>query len=1728
MFIVIFLGAISISFNIWGADDPRTEPTDVFVNYEDRDLMGYNVINESRKDVSGKTVNIAKEKDLIIENISFNEIKTENTENKKIEITRELGLKEAIEKTNGLAYILANVKKDYMVSGVQYAVFRYNGMEKNKIEDGSGIETPSIGEDLYSQAIEFEKIPENNDNITITCDKALIACDDINNEYIIGPFSIEYTKLDKKFKKLNVSQLQEKNKGILFNGIVGAKLEVLKEGKSYPEYIDNWSFIFTEEKEILNGIYKEDYNLYPNPNENFYIKIPYSENVIALTKFVFEMQTLKAIAHYDKYEVKETTKVTQNGVTSSSTSTRTDGIYKIKDAKIYKEFRDIDVPLGKTDSLKNYYLYEVSKIKDDPDIKMKFYDTEWENSEFPDNYKIVMNYSEDKKAQYKVEKLWSGLCIPLTMSISGNVWLDGTEVANDADGIMDIKNTRLTSEQYNGKDTLYAILCDYKTGTAIETCVVTAGTYKFKYVPAGGKKYYVEFAYDVMKYKTTNSLIPNNNNKCPYYSCASELDSDRIEFNKHFYEITTNTGIYYGDSPEKGTINTDISYTTAPVTGGQVSTVQPFVYGNSNIAFVASTLNTKRQVYPVDDVYTVSGDINSGLPAKVEVKVKAETGTTTKTETASYCEIKFSEPTDENIGIEKTEYKGKKFERADNYLPCINLGLVERAAGDFAVKADIVETKTTYFYMDLGDSLIGLNRKNMQDETLDKRDSGVYNQGNNYYADYYMQKLDGINYRTRYNDLENYEVTEADELQVFVKYQIRIFNQSELLSGEITELAAHYDSDYFYSNDRDDYYEGTPNNDSRSYQEIISAIGNSTSYAQKFNANGIKVTEKEITWVEEKNTLYTTALDTSKLENNDFQLKTGEYIDVYIVFKVNRETNEKYKSLYGEGKYVSNDNSDYGKLFLPEISGYRVYNGDEGNGANAGKVDIDSNPGNVDLTKLSKTEDGYKNLGKTLEDDTDITAFLRLTVNDEIKKGITGYVWEDIRELDESTNMKIGNGKKETESPKNELLIDNVKVEAIPFTLIGDEFIETRFTKEAIIAYTGPNEENPNTDNPIERGQYSFSKLPSGYYKIRFTYGAEKQLSDNKKYNGHDYKSTNYSGLGNSNNQAFYNITNMTNIVDGIKNTKVYIVYSHENNNILNSDRNNIIDTLEVKLKDTTNEIKYTKLEYTGETVFKNINTEKDENNDDYDMKFVIIITDGIGINKLNIAKLNDDICVYGIAIGNYPDCSIFYNENRDDRIQHSKYISTNNKAVENAYNYIVDIIEERNLLITSLSHARDLPYDRDDIELYKLDENGNRTKYNVNVDGRANVMLYSQTINENMANKLDVDKSTNLSDFAVNTQMTAESDIIFIDSNGDVKTINLGLEERPKSNIELEEEVSNITIRTQSNDQIINMNVGRIDNLQHLPDEYIAYLDKEIMQGASIDVEYAITVKNLGEVDNFDNYVKYWPDTEKKEFYKKVTGNDISSATDNELKTILTRTIPIRINQINDYYDNLVFRAEDNVNNLINYRKINTSEERNDKNKIINITPPIYDIDGKITRVLCGEYDRRKDVYSGSVQWNALQTVPTTPLLDKGVTTTSLKTVDIYPAMSNEAIKNRENATYNAAYTTYLTLSKTLSAKDPDIRGMLEYENYAEIMETFSYTGRRCYDSKVGNLKYDETEKKFTNDSEIDWNKAERVILLPPFGEILRNYIIEASFVILGIIGIVLISRVIRKKKNN
>ena len=922
----------------------------------------------------------------------------------------------------------------------------------------------------------------------------------------------------------------------------------------------------------------------------------------------------------------------------------------------------------------------------------------------------------------------------------------------------------------------------------------------------------------------------------------------------------------------------------------------------------------------------------------------------------------------------------------------VNQGLWRRQEFDAAMRKDVYR------------SVMKINNKTVMYKYDKRSDDDKYwdiNVRMSDYDSYYNSRYNREVYRTDYDYSSKALNHPGADLEIYVTYKLTIRNQSQSIMNQIKEVVDYYDKDYTY---RDDLswvtYVGDGKTNSVTDKEYYNAMVAENISSNIKNARATKAsttskygasTHSDIS--KTYNTVYVKGLE-------DKKLATGESAYIYLTFQVNKEN----------GKVIL-DNDSSPKMNYAEINGYTTYYRDGTTLPNnvtknsndiAGLLDRDSNPGNLVQSDINDKDRGEKNF----EDDTDRAKAIRVIIDESAVRKANGTVWEDQRTV-KSGDSIVGDGIRQDSENK----VAGVTVQLVEKTVNGKEYIWQETKTDA-------------------SGKYKFASYIPGDYVVRFYYGNNAdntKVKGNKdytegglnsvSYNGQDFKSTTYQkGITQSN-------------------------YTDESNR------------------------------YTG---YKNTSTQNETGTYGYD----IYVADS---NKNNVSDAKDLWTTSNIPSITYrPNVTVSEKKAIHGRQAVNSYSSsnvTNHKAEVLAspyetpsYNGTKYTQAEMNALVNELINntymtaetgviAVEFEYDRQQTDGLKETENNssNSSKDYVSKDNRYN-------------------------------------------GKYELANIDLGLTERPKAQLELDKSISNIKVTLANGSVLFDVNKSgdnviwkgheaydldtkvaktlagykklsdnskyedyykdnsknrysyreEVDNIVKKSDKGLVQLtmDEELMHGATIEIKYKVTVKNVGETDY-----------EGQKYY--YLGESSGS-------TVVTTVA----NQVVDYVaNNLQFNGSNAQNNrwtVINNAALITSQNADNNDNLVN-------------RRLINNVKQ----YNTTVQTDGL----------------------------NKSLKPGESTDKTIVLTQLIS---TENSSDD-----LTYKNMAEIVKTSNTVGRRMAFSVVGNQ-----DPTLSDASEVDSSVAEKVIILPPFGNTHIYYILGAVIAVILIAGITFIIVKVNKKR--
>lgn len=520
-------------------------------------------------------------------------------------------------------------------------------------------------------------------------------------------------------------------------------------------------------------------------------------------------------------------------------------------------------------------------------------------------------------------------------------------------------------------------------------------------------------------------------------------------------------------------------------------------------------------------------------------------------------------------------FQGDAYKPIDEYFNQINLGLLERYHSDISVKKDLYTANVVVN----GNSNVTKYNSLMPitDEALNLQVTPAYRQQTyriDLYNSDYMYRSGAYNSIT--DELTKTivkAIKDESELRLFVTYKLEFINESVYTDVSINEFVDYYDKS-FTRVDEDitaQIEDQTATDDKPSrvektvayapYYRKLTEVGLPTAYnynkAEDLNeslddsgnlrntvVNGDKLIldktskggfatgsvkfkdEGEAGNYKVSSSTSLRGYDAQKFEpNEDLTLEPGEVLEVFVTYQVDREgyniarqeesANEETRhNLLGE------------KNNIVELSNYSTFYTEEACKRHStlsyspkhvsGRVDQDSAPDNIDITKVTNSSDT-----KMLEDDTEFAPCVTVDVREPEDRKLDGVVWEDSRQ-----NFGVGDGiYQDTEQGIKGIdvtMVEKIRVTKEDLPKIK-EYTQEKYPdvfkdlKDLEILnhefeYIWKSDVFDGFENEItsgDKGYYKFENFVSGTYVVRFEYGNEVNETD-LKYNGQDYKNTSY------------------------------------------------------------------------------------------------------------------------------------------------------------------------------------------------------------------------------------------------------------------------------------------------------------------------------------------------------------------------------------------------------------------------------------------------------------------------------------------------------------------------------------------------------------------------------------------------------------------------------------------
>lgn len=1247
--------------------------------------------------------------------------------------------------------------------------------------------------------------------------------------------------------------------------------------------------------------------------------------------------------------------------------------------------------------------------------------------------------------------------INLTFELGGRVWVDnraGKE--NKYDGLF---NKEVDTPMSNVKVSLYQVsgLDGNQSGKFIAaTTTDDNGEYLFQNQNAM-YQYYVKFTYNGQYYQPTVYNVNRQDSNWDNTSKGLDILTERDTFNASFREIgsapkntvTTNkpSEMHTREELEKsgkidkfGNINGQVD------DQGERKSDDEYVNQSMMNAYTCNG-TTKKDLYPGFQVFVTEDFLNA----------KSNTAQILKFVAAQKIETLYKNP---------------------DVMHHINLGLVLREQLDLALRKDVykatleINGKTQVYKYNKRENLETDAAGNSYWEIKTRISDGYYSYdySRELYREDYDYKVNNYQIVDNATTLDNLGLSEDSELKVYVTYKFTIRNRSENIAAAVTEVVDYYDADYTYVQDRSYLGDNAGNKIGNVYLKDASRYG----------------VETQTTIAGYKNLYITGDQSYSNAANdtvtsNMFPLSdpdSNKDVYFYVTFMVNKDA---ARNILLDEDAASGTAKGVGKENIAEINGYKSYYGQKAKAPNtgnsqtqqeyktgdiAGIADCNSTPGNLNPTDVPK--DGvikYENF----ENDTDKAPNIRIILNRDNLRTVEGTVFEDTRNVDEQ-NARVGDGLKDNETGINGVRVQLIELrqgkDGKTYEYIWKEVLSGNTDSTTPIINNSGLVPNYTIDTANADGKYKFTSFAPGNYIVRFIYGSGESTVLGTTY-------TNY----NNGNEEENPVTNLYASQEGYNKKTAGSGYSASAVNIgLNKNSYNGQD-----YKSTSYQVGVNN----GSGAYTNNTT---------------------GSYQYNFSAADQ---------GQYSDAKDIMNKNDNvvNIAPNADYLVNCNNARKNveAYsngdmtNHLAEILAS----YESIPEYNGTQYTAEEMKNL-LNEFMNNT-YMVAESGTIDVNFeYNRTGNE---------------DNVTNTSGTGHNNIggnnYEMAGHYVLENLDLGLVQRPKAQLKVTKQITNVKLTLANNSTLFDAsaratNVLWVDHKAHGQDTDNVYstdknynnslmlnpvvrqnstnkgkvqltMDEELMHGSTLQITYAITVANVGEVDY-----------NEEQFY--YTGKVADTST-------IVKTDP-RV--LVDYVGTQVHDYNSNDDNTSTRNNLQFNKAQNPDWNTISSADLLNN--GLINTRLTDNVNKYTDGH-----------IITTTAASKGlipVIADQRNVKDkIAKAFKDDPMNalNTVNSTQSVSGVQLILTQMITQDSSSDDR---VYNNMTELVTTQNTVGRKMSYSVVGN------QDPTMEPREIDADDSQEVVILPPFGNTHLFYVLGGAIALILIAGITITLVVLKKRK--
>ena len=523
-------------------------------------------------------------------------------------------------------------------------------------------------------------------------------------------------------------------------------------------------------------------------------------------------------------------------------------------------------------------------------------------------------------------------------------------------------------------------------------------------------------------------------------------------------------------------------------------------------------------------------------------------------------------------------------------------------------------------------------------------------------------------------------------------------------------------------------------------------------------------------------------------------------------------------------------------------------------------------------------------------------------------------------------------------------------------------------------------------------------------------------------------------------------------------------------------------------------------------------------------------------------------------------------NANTDISGKYHGYTNTETQNESGTYGYDIYVADSNN---TNYSDAKDL-YTTTNWQgnVYKLSGVGTNNNFDKDsgytIQGRQAVIDYSSSnVTNHTAEVLaspytrpsyngteytDDEMKQLYKDLIQKTQMTAETGVIVVEFEYDrqqtdglkseqnnsensskdyvgdnaynskytLNNIDFGLTERPKAQLEIDKSVANVKVTLANGSILFDINEAANNALWQDHKEYSIDEEKKTSSENNSNVNKGGKEYYNADEDIIGMYEEYYGENDKHRYSFRTVRNGVNDIVANTDKGLIQLTMDEEL--MHGATIQITYTVKITNVGEVDYVDDSTKDfyYRGDKTGTTISTTTANQVVDYVQNNL--QFNENNEANGGSNKKDGWKLITVDNLTNDGLVNSKLsEQLKQFNTITQTESFGSDNLQPGQETSRTIILSQLITPENTD--DDLTYGNMVEIVKTSNTVGRRMAYSVVGNQN-----PSLADASEVDSNVAERIVILPPFGEVRIYYILGVVVAAMLIGGIILIRRKVLK----